>query len=73
MEVWKSGKINRKSWLDKERDVDIFDIKGDVVKTLVELGIEEKKKIFLLVIILNIAIILEDQDLLRLNQKKDLI
>ncbi len=38
----KSGKINRKSWLDKERDVDIFDIKGDVVKTLVELGIEEK-------------------------------
>ena len=38
----KSGKINRKSWLDKERDVDIFDIKGDVVRTLVELGIEEK-------------------------------
>ena len=38
----KSGKINRKSWLDKERDVDIFDIKGDVIRTLVELGIEEK-------------------------------
>ncbi len=38
----KSGKINRKSWLDKERDVDIFDIKSDAVKTLVELGIEEK-------------------------------
>ena len=38
----KSGKINRKSWLDKERDVDIFDIKGDVMRTLVELGIEEK-------------------------------
>ena len=38
----KSGKMNRKSWLDKERDVDVFDIKGDVIKTLVELGIEEK-------------------------------
>ena len=38
----KSGKINRKSWLDKERDVDVFDIKGDTIKTLLELGIEEK-------------------------------
>jgi len=38
----KSGKINRKSWLDKERDVDVFDIKSDAIKTLVELGIEEK-------------------------------
>ena len=37
----KSGKINRKSWLDKERNVDVFDIKSDVIKTLVELGIEE--------------------------------
>jgi phenylalanyl-tRNA synthetase beta chain len=38
----KSGKINRKSWLDKERDIDVFDIKSDAIKTLVELGIEEK-------------------------------
>ena len=38
----KSGKINRKSWLDKERDVDVFDIKGDTIKILLELGIEEK-------------------------------
>jgi phenylalanyl-tRNA synthetase beta chain len=38
----KSGKINRKSWLDKEREVDVFDIKSDAIKTLVELGIEEK-------------------------------
>ena len=38
----KSGKINRKSWLDKEREVDIFDIKSDVIRTLVELGIEKK-------------------------------
>ena len=38
----KSGKINRKSWLDQERNVDVFDIKSDAIKTLVELGIEEK-------------------------------
>ena len=38
----KSGKVNKKSWLDKERVVDVFDIKGDVMRTLVELGIEEK-------------------------------
>ena len=38
----KSGKINRKSWVEKERDVDVFDIKSDAIKTLVELGIEEK-------------------------------
>ena len=38
----KCGKMNRKSWLDKERDVDIFDIKSDAIKTLIELGIEEK-------------------------------
>ncbi len=38
----KSGKINRKSWLDKERNVDVFDIKSDAIKTLIELGVEEK-------------------------------
>ena len=38
----KSGKVNKKSWLDKERAVDVFDVKGDVMRTLVELGIEEK-------------------------------
>ena len=38
----KSGKINRKSWLDRERNVDVFDIKSDVIKTLVDFGIDEK-------------------------------
>ena len=37
----RSGKINRKSWIDKERNVDVFDIKSDVVKTLIELGVPE--------------------------------
>tara|TARA_B100001248_G_scaffold64627_1_gene45151 strand:- start:28858 stop:31260 length:2403 start_codon:yes stop_codon:yes gene_type:complete len=38
----KSGKINRKSWIDKERNVDVFDIKSDVIKTLIELGVSEQ-------------------------------
>ena len=38
----KSGKIGRKSWIEKERDIDVFDIKSDVVKTLIELGISEQ-------------------------------
>ena len=38
----KSGKINRKSWIEKERNIDVFDIKSDVIKTLIELGVSEK-------------------------------
>ena len=38
----KSGKINRKSWIEKERNVDVFDIKSDVIKTLIELGVSEQ-------------------------------
>ena len=38
----KSGKVNRKSWLDKERNIDVFDVKSDVIKTLTELGVEQK-------------------------------
>ena len=38
----KSGKVNKKSWLDKERNIDIFDIKSDAIKTLTELGIDQK-------------------------------
>jgi len=38
----RSGLVNRKSWLDKSRNVDVFDIKGDVVRTLIDLGLEER-------------------------------
>ena len=38
----KSGQINRKSWSDKARNIDVFDVKSDAMRTLVELGIEEK-------------------------------
>jgi phenylalanyl-tRNA synthetase beta chain len=38
----KSGEVSRKSWLDKPRNVDIFDIKSDTIRTLIELGIDEK-------------------------------
>ncbi len=33
-----AGKKNRLSWIDNERKVDVFDIKKDVVQTLVEAG-----------------------------------
>ncbi len=33
-----SGKKSRLSWIEKDRDVDIFDIKKDVIQTLVEAG-----------------------------------
>ena len=37
----KSGKIGRKSWIERERNIDVFDVKSDAVKTLIELGISE--------------------------------
>ena len=37
----KSGVTNRKSWDSKARNIDVFDIKADVTKTLTELGINE--------------------------------
>ena len=37
----KSGQINKKSWSEKTRNVDIFDMKTDVIKTLIEMGIDE--------------------------------
>ena len=33
-----AGKINRLSWIDNERNVDVFDVKRDVVQTLNEAG-----------------------------------
>jgi phenylalanyl-tRNA synthetase beta chain len=33
-----AGKKSRMSWIDKERNVDVFDIKRDVVQTLIEAG-----------------------------------
>ena len=33
-----AGKKSRSSWIDKERNVDVFDVKKDVVQTLVEAG-----------------------------------
>ncbi len=33
-----SGKKSRLSWIEKERNVDVFDVKKDVVQTLIEAG-----------------------------------
>ena len=38
-----AGKKSRLSWIDKERDVDVFDVKRDVVQTLVESGYNSDK------------------------------
>ena len=34
--------MNRKSWEAKPRNVDVFDVKADSIKTLTELGLEEE-------------------------------
>ncbi len=38
-----AGKKSRLSWVEKERNVDVFDIKRDVVQTLVETGYDSEK------------------------------
>jgi len=38
-----SGKKSRLSWIEKERTVDVFDVKRDVVQTLVEAGYSSDK------------------------------
>ena len=42
----KSGKIFRQSWLEKERLVDLFDVKSDVIKSLVEAGYSKENLYF---------------------------
>ena len=39
----RSGKISRLNWLEKERLVDIFDVKQDVIQSLVESGFSQNK------------------------------
>ncbi len=38
-----AGKKFRQSWIDKERKVDVFDVKRDVVQTLIETGYDPDK------------------------------
>ncbi len=38
-----AGKRSRLSWIEKERNVDVFDVKRDVVQTLVEAGYNQDK------------------------------
>ncbi|OUV60166.1 MAG: phenylalanine--tRNA ligase subunit beta [Candidatus Pelagibacter sp. TMED128] len=38
----KSGQVNTKSWSEKTRNIDLFDVKADALRTLVELGLNEK-------------------------------
>ncbi len=38
-----AGKKSRLSWIDEERDIDVFDVKRDVVQTLIEAGYSSDK------------------------------
>ncbi len=38
-----AGKNSRLSWIEKERNIDVFDIKKDVIQTLVEAGYHSEK------------------------------
>ncbi len=38
-----SGKKSRFSWIEKERNVDVFDVKKDVVQTLIEAGYKSEE------------------------------
>ncbi len=39
----RAGKISRLNWLEKDRLVDVFDVKQDVVRSLVESGFDQNK------------------------------
>ena len=39
----RAGKISRLNWLEKDRLVDVFDAKQDVIKSLVEVGFDRNK------------------------------
>ena len=41
----RSGKVSRLSWIEEDRNVDIFDVKKDVIQTLVEAGYAKSKLI----------------------------
>ncbi|MDB2489882.1 phenylalanine--tRNA ligase subunit beta [Candidatus Pelagibacter bacterium] len=42
----KSGKNSRQNWLEKERLVDVFDVKSDVIQCLTEAGYDKDKLYF---------------------------
>jgi len=39
----RSGKISRLNWIEKERMVDVFDVKRDVIQSLIEVGFDQNK------------------------------
>ncbi len=43
----RSGQLNKKHWSEKSRNVDIFDLKADVIKTLIETGLKESQLILI--------------------------
>ena len=40
---FRSGKVSRHNWIEKERLVDVFDVKRDAIQSIVEAGFDRKK------------------------------
>ena len=38
----KSGTVSKKNWIEKERPIDVFDVKDDIIKSLLKLGLKEQ-------------------------------
>ena len=43
----RTGKLSRQSWVEQERLVDVFDVKRDVIQSLVEAGYNKDKFILM--------------------------
>ena len=39
----RSGKKSRLSWIEEDRNVDVFDVKKDIIQTLIEAGYDRSK------------------------------
>ena len=39
----RAGKVSRYNWIEKERNVDVFDAKRDVIQTLIQIGFSQSK------------------------------
>jgi len=39
----RTGKVSRLNWIEKERAVDVFDVKRDVIQSLIEVGFDQNK------------------------------
>ena len=58
----RAGKISRLNWLEKERLVDVFDVKKDVIMSLVEAGFNQNKLHLSIIKLLAIIILVNQEE-----------